>query len=83
MAPPFSQATDEAGLLPRFFHVASVQEKHRQEKGDHQASSPFSEQLGRVACFPLDKNAAWSSEGETCTVCGKQGFGRAYFSRAY
>ena len=34
-------------------------------------------------CFPLDKNAEWSPVGQTCTVCGKPAFGKAYFSRAY
>ena len=34
-------------------------------------------------CFPLDQNETWNPEGETCVVCGKQAFGRAYFARAY
>jgi len=34
-------------------------------------------------CFPLDMNQTWNPEGHTCTVCGKQAFGRAYFARAY
>jgi prolyl-tRNA synthetase len=34
-------------------------------------------------CFPLDMNPEWSPDRQTCTVCGKPAFGRAYFSRAY
>ena len=34
-------------------------------------------------CFPLELNEEWSPAGETCPVCGKPAFGKAYFSRAY
>jgi len=34
-------------------------------------------------CFPLDKNETWNPEGQTCAVCGKPAFGRAFFARAY
>jgi prolyl-tRNA synthetase len=34
-------------------------------------------------CFPLEENGEWNPTGQTCTVCGKPAFGRAYFSRAY
>jgi len=33
--------------------------------------------------FPLELNPEWNPAGKTCDVCGKQAFGRAYFSRAY
>ena len=34
-------------------------------------------------CFPLCQNEEWSPAGQTCAVCGKPAFGRAFFARAY
>jgi len=34
-------------------------------------------------CFPLDENPAWWPGGQTCVVCGKPAFGKAWFARAY
>lgn len=34
-------------------------------------------------CFPLELNEESYPTGKTCTICGKQAQGRAYFARAY